>query len=167
MQKRVRPKISRLYQDLRRAHGEWNAATFTELHRSGFPHWHALIRGPYVSHPEIRRRWRDLTGSYVIDIRAINDPKVATQYVQKYVTKQMCQVRGLRLGYVVTFTRKYSPPPPKQNDPTPYTWTIDKRHPVDVQESSYKTWNSQWKGNVCYLTPAETDWLTAIDSHRQ
>ena len=51
-------------------------------------HCHAIVYGPYISQRELANRWFSITGdSYVVDIRKVNNPKAATSYVLKYITK--------------------------------------------------------------------------------
>lgn len=147
-----RPAISRLYHLIRRANGPLEAATFLELHKSGYPHWHALVRSDYIPIDLIREKWEQLTGSYIVDLRRIRDAEVSRRYVSKYVVKQLDQQIFHRLGRVVCFTRHYAPPVvPKA--PTAYQWSRDKRHPIEIQESSYRDWTAEWSGRTCILSP--------------
>lgn len=58
-----------------------------EEHKSGWPHAHVLMRGPYVPWQVIRAHWRGLTGAEVTDIRSLTRPRQGGSYVAKYVTK--------------------------------------------------------------------------------
>lgn len=145
---RSRSSISRLYQTLRRHAGEWEAATFLERHGSGFPHWHALVRGNWVPIELVRSTWRDLTGSFIVDLRRIKDPRVATRYVSKYVTKQLSNLIKNRLGRILTFTRSYLPEKESLEKRTGMRWTWVKRHPEAVAASYGTDCKISWEGRV-------------------
>lgn len=149
--KRVRRAIPRLYQECRRYCGRWEAATFMERHRSGYPHWHALIRSNYVPQKFIADEWRRLTGSWIVDIRRINDDAVARRYVTKYVTKQFQQWHSLKLGHVVSFTRHYSMLPKKEVQKSPLLWTMSKQEPRLLEQEFPAHWKRVWKGRILEL----------------
>jgi len=61
-----------------------------ELHKSGYPHYHFLIRGPYWPRDEVRAEWERLTGAFICNIQRIwNQDKSRHRYAIKYVTKAM------------------------------------------------------------------------------
>lgn len=61
----------------------YNAAT-----HQWHPHLHVLFEGTYIAHDVLRRLWLEITGdSYIVDIRAFGNSKLAAGYVAKYATK--------------------------------------------------------------------------------
>jgi hypothetical protein len=149
----VRPQVNRLYQRLRYHAGEWEAVTFLELHRSGYPHWHALVRGGYLPQSKISEAWANLTHSPIVDIRRIKDQQTALRYVSKYVTKTICYLLRAQLGRTVSFTRHYLPPRPKPEKDPAITWMRDLRHPGTLIDESYKRFEKRLVGNTVELLP--------------
>lgn len=165
MHDRLRPSISRLYSELRRKIGEVEAATFLELHKSGYPHWHALVRSGYLPWGSIKESWFHLTGSSIVDIRIIKSEEVSRKYVTKYVVKQLSQQIHNRIGRVVTFTRHYCEKVPKP-DRKGLLWSLVKKHPLEVVEDVYAGCPAVWDGRVCTLTiPAgnKPSWVTVAE----
>jgi len=147
---RARPFVSRLYQDLRRRFGGFEAATFMELHRSGYPHWHALVRSPYIPVEYVRSFWTEAVNSPIVDIRKIQDTDVARRYVTKYVVKQLGLLGGKRIGRVVAFTRKYdlSPKPPRNPQ---IQWSYHREHPLILADRLAVDRSIEWHGRVGLL----------------
>ena len=52
------------------------------------PHLHVITGGGYIPRRELSREWLRITGeSFVVDIRAINNPATASDYVARYASK--------------------------------------------------------------------------------
>jgi len=149
---RVRPCVNRFYHEIRRTFGPFEAATFLERHKSGFPHWHALVRSGFLPQSELSDIWKRISGSPIVDIRRIKQHQVAARYVSKYVVKQLTDLLNNRLGRVVTFTRAYLFED-KTNPATGIAWSFDRRHPIEVVEDSYKGWDVAWSGRTALLSP--------------
>lgn len=61
-----------------------------ELHKSGYPHYHFLIRGPFWPRQQLRDEWQRLTGAFIVNIQMIwNNDHSRHRYAIKYVTKAM------------------------------------------------------------------------------
>lgn len=58
-----------------------------ERTKLGWPHLHIIMRAPYISQTWISVQMRDLTGSFIVDIRRIDGQRGAIGYVTKYVGK--------------------------------------------------------------------------------
>jgi hypothetical protein len=54
----------------------------------GEPHFHVLLRAPFLRQAWLSAQWEELTGARIVDIRAVRDPKNATYYVSKYLSKK-------------------------------------------------------------------------------
>lgn len=67
--------------------------SFLEVKRSSssprwHPHLHVLVESSFIPHTQLKATWHAITKtSYVVDIRAVTDPRRVDQYVTKYVTK--------------------------------------------------------------------------------
>ena len=59
----------------------------TELHQSGYPHYHALLRSSYIPQKELSDRWAKLTGAPVVWIAKIDATFSSFRYLVKYLTK--------------------------------------------------------------------------------
>lgn len=127
---RVRPDISRLYQFARDYAGHFEAATFLELHRSGYPHWHALCRTGFIPQHKLSTQWNDLTGFPIVDIRRIRNETTAAKYVTKYITKSIQRQVHRRLGRLVTWTRHYLLREETNPHPATTPWQYFNSHPA-------------------------------------
>jgi len=83
--------INHLFKRLRRHYPGQSIeyALVWEKTRKGWPHAHLLLRAPFVPHALISHHWRKLTGSFVVDIRAVRTKGEAASYVAKYLTKNL------------------------------------------------------------------------------
>jgi hypothetical protein len=120
---RHRPAIRRLVETLRRTKGEFEYCCVTELHRSGYPHWHLVVRCGFIPQSELSRLWEHLTGSFKVDIRAIKNAKHCANYVAKYVTKTTGTNKPPWLQRVIGFSRHFAEKR-KSNRPPGYTWHL-------------------------------------------
>lgn len=59
-----------------------------EEHQSGEPHFHVLLRAPYIPQKWLSAQWEQLTGARIVDIRPIRDARHAMFYVSKYLSKK-------------------------------------------------------------------------------
>lgn len=88
-------KAGKVVKDWRRFKGcgyiatiELGTSRIKSGHLNNNLHCHAIIYAPYISQAELSRRWYDITkDSAIVDIRKIDSPKAATNYVLKYITK--------------------------------------------------------------------------------
>lgn len=60
-----------------------------ERHKSGWPHLHLLIRAPFMPHKWLVECWKQITASYIVDIRPIDGDNQARFYVAKYLGKDL------------------------------------------------------------------------------
>lgn len=67
------------------------------------PHLHILFEGRFLPHAEVSKIWSEIThGSSVVDIRAVNNPKKAADYVARYASapadlSSLCVSDGVEL----------------------------------------------------------------------
>ena len=59
-----------------------------ERHKSGWPHLHILIRGPFIDQAWLSNQWKRLTGSPVVHIRQVTNSAKAAAYISKYIGKE-------------------------------------------------------------------------------
>ena len=81
------PLIPELVRKLRKQLGEIEYLRVCELHQSGFPHYHALLRSPYIHQKTLSNEWDALTGARVVWIAKIDQSFSSFRYLTKYLTK--------------------------------------------------------------------------------
>lgn len=58
-----------------------------EKTKAGWPHAHILLKAPKVSKHWLSQNWRELTGSYIVDVQAVSSQEHAARYLAKYLAK--------------------------------------------------------------------------------
>lgn len=95
-------KISSLLRWLRRDDPEFRHVRILESTKRGYPHFHFAIHSKWISQLNLSAKWKQLTGSSIVDIRRIRSN--TARYVAKYLTKsthvQYCRQR-------VSFSRNW------------------------------------------------------------
>lgn len=85
-------------------------AKIVELTRAGTPHLHILVECPFVPQRWIAAQWRELTGSFIVDIRAIKSRRMMANYLTSYLTKALDVPAGHRKW---SASAHWVPPAPK------------------------------------------------------
>lgn len=67
-----------------------------ELTKAGWPHAHILLVADRVAKRWLSQTWRELTGSYIVDLQPISSPEHAAHYLTKYLTKDPQVPAGYR-----------------------------------------------------------------------
>jgi len=107
-----------------------------ERHKSGMPHLHALIRGPYIPQSYIRR-WSIRAGcGEIIDIRQIYSTKAAAAELLKYVSKAAADTSGFFEGFrLINCSRNFVPgslAPATSETTERYDWLRSLTEAADV-----------------------------------
>jgi hypothetical protein len=85
---RTRRLIPKLFAKLNKGRRKAEYFRMLELHKSGYPHYHFLIRGPFWPRDEVKLVWERLTGSFIVNIQGIKpNDRSRHRYAIKYVTK--------------------------------------------------------------------------------
>ena len=100
--------FQKLIKRIRRLHGHkaLEYGYVIEPHASGFPHMHNVMRSNYVPHQWLCDVWEEMTGSKVVDIRAITAEEATARYLTKYLGKNPTKF-GTHRRY--GFSRGYEP----------------------------------------------------------
>lgn len=99
-----RRQISELAKVIRKRHGEFEYVRAIEQTKKGWPHYHLLVRSPYLDQKELSHCWCHLTRAFIVDIRALTKDERAARYVTKYLTKQTsCDFTTRRLSWTKGF----------------------------------------------------------------
>ena len=77
-------------------HAKLGYAKIIELTKAGTPHLHILVESPFLRQTWISQQWRELTGSYIVDIRRIKSRRSLATYVTAYLTKALEVPKGHR-----------------------------------------------------------------------
>jgi len=105
-----------------------------ERTKAGWPHAHVLFRGQPVSKHWLSRAWRDLTRSYIVDIRKVSSLEHAATYLTKYLTKDPQVPNGFRRWRRSGKFFNSSAEPPFTGIPTAGGW---HRQPRDARAQAY------------------------------
>lgn len=60
-----------------------------EAHEAGGPHLHIALRSPFIAQKWLKRVWYRLTGSFIVDIRAVGSVNRTAAYMGKYLGKDL------------------------------------------------------------------------------
>lgn len=122
-------RVPELIRDLRKRYGSIEYLRVVELHKSGWPHYHLMLRSDYLPQPVIKAAWQRLTGAEIVDIRQINNFFNSFIYLVKYLTK----LRHVEwTDRHVTYSRGFFPVSvTPQNEPS--EWRV-------LQQIAYEPW---------------------------
>lgn len=82
-----RRQVSELAKRLRKIYGSFEYCRVLEEHKSGFPHFHLVVRSPFIEQTELSRHWCELTDAFIVDIRKIDPKRKVARYIAKYLSK--------------------------------------------------------------------------------
>jgi hypothetical protein len=112
----TRRLVSVLVSKLRKRFGELEYLRVTEVTRRGFPHYHLLVRSPYLPHPVVKAEWQRLTGATIVDVRQVPPTWSAVTYLTKYLSK----LHDLEwTNRHVSYSRRFFPPAVPVDDDDP------------------------------------------------
>ncbi len=103
----TRRLVSELIRALRKQFGEIEYLRVTELTSRGWPHYHLLVRSPYIPHAVVKRLWNQLTGAIIVDLQPVRNKFQCYTYLVKYLSKMH------RLEWTnrhVSFSKQFFPP---------------------------------------------------------
>lgn len=80
-------KVPELIRWIRLSVQECEYLRVTELHKSGWPHYHLLLRSSYIPQQQLSKKWEELTGAIKVDIRKVDNTFSSFRYLVKYLTK--------------------------------------------------------------------------------
>ena len=84
----TRRKVTELASRIRRRFKEFEYIRILEVTKKGWPHYHLLVRSPYIPHSYLRDTWAELTGATIVDVRQMKKGDNVYFYVMKYLAKQ-------------------------------------------------------------------------------
>jgi hypothetical protein len=100
------PLVPELIRALRKRFGPIEYLRVCELHQSGWPHYHCMLRSDFLPRLVVKKIWQELTGAEIVDIREVSRFFNSFQYLVKYLTKLR------RIDWTdrhVTYSRRFFP----------------------------------------------------------
>jgi hypothetical protein len=80
--KQIRGDFTKLRRRFKEIHGGFYVVQATNNGRGWHLHLHVIFDGCFIAKERLSRAWADITkGSYIVDIRAVRDPKTAIRYL--------------------------------------------------------------------------------------
>lgn len=127
----LRSKLARLISWLKRKKVIRRYVIVTELTRAGIPHFHIAYSGAYFPQDQISERWQRLSGSRIVWIERIKNPRHCAKYLAKYLAKSLASPSWIKRR--IQFSRSYSP---SKDTPFRSPWiTLHMRyHPSVIHE---------------------------------
>jgi hypothetical protein len=80
-------QVPELIRALRKRFGQVEYLRVTEVCKSGFPHYHLLVRSDYLPQPVVKKMWCEYTNAQIVDLRQVQSSFSAYWYLVKYLTK--------------------------------------------------------------------------------
>jgi len=97
----IKDAFTKLVKDIRHDYGEMEYLMVFELTKQGTPHVHIMQRGAFIPKGWLSRKWQKYTGSFIVDIKSIRDPRDVSRYMMKYLGKALSDVarelHGMRI----------------------------------------------------------------------
>lgn len=118
------PKVPLLVRKLRQRYGEVEYLRVTEVTKSGWPHYHLLVRSGFLPHAVVKTLWDEMTGAKIVDLRQVTKSFAAYQYLVKYLSKLH------KLEWTerhVSVSRHFIPPDDWEN-PSPVVYGLEEFH---------------------------------------
>jgi len=133
---KTRRCVPSLFSALRKRFLEVEYLRVTELTRLGWPHYHCLVRSPYLPHTVVKSAWSQLTGATIVDVRQVDKAFKAYSYLVKYLSK-LHEIEWTERH--VSYSRRFFPAStddayPKRNL---FGKTIVPLHPYTYLEQNY------------------------------
>lgn len=103
----------------------------TELTRRGWPHYHLMVRSPYIPHAVVKSLWTKLTGALIVDLRQIDKKLNCYNYLVKYLSKMH------KIGWTerhVSYSRNFFP---IEDFPNRQSLQLDEKTIIESHPSTY------------------------------
>lgn len=131
---------------LRKKFGPIEYLRVTELTRAGWPHYHLLVRSGFLPHPVLAKKWRELTGARIVDIRQVLPRWNAYTYLLKYLTK-LSSIEWTERH--VSFSKQFFP---EEQRPSGPPLPMEKTETISMHPNTYLREN-EVGSFVARLTP--------------
>jgi hypothetical protein len=141
------PEVMRCLRKMRNVEVEY--LRVTELHQSGYPHYHALLRSGFIPQKILSSEWGRLTGAPVVWISKIDSTFSSFRYLVKYLTK-LHKIEWTDRH--VSYSRSFFPEEAKEKMAFPERSIIDRtdEHPWLYLSRRYPSDEVGVDDNGCY-----------------
>lgn len=148
----TRGMVTQLATKLRRIVDEFEYFRILEVTKSGWPHYHLIVRSGYIPQRVLSRMWNSLTGAPIVDVRVIRKGKRVYFYVMKYLCKQQyVPWTNRRVSWSKNFFQDNLFPAGKPLDLINIGW-VDE-HPFDVIRRHYHSHFITAYSKDCWTVP--------------
>ena len=79
------PELMRIVRKVRNRECEY--LRVCEIHKSGWPHYHCLLRSEYIPQAWLSETWAKLSGATQVDVRKVDNSFSSFRYLVKYLSK--------------------------------------------------------------------------------
>jgi len=154
----TRFQLPELIRTLRKRTGPLEYCRVIEETKSGYPHYHLLLRSGFIPQQTISTIWQHLTGAFIVDIRKVDPNLRVASYIAKYLAKQT------KLSFTnrrVTQSRGFFPTAGPV-EPSPYNWIACNRtlgSILTTLDSDYSSYDVEW------ITPAHAVFIGGKPRH--
>jgi len=127
----TRRKVPEVMRALRKRYDEVEYLRVTELTSRGWPHYHLMVRSPYIPHAVVKTIWKDLTGALIVDLRQIKQALNTYTYLVKYLSKMH------KIGWTdrhVSYSRNFFP---KEESHEKYHLDLSEQTVIESHPSTY------------------------------
>jgi len=149
-----------LWRRLRRKHGKKAVgyAKIVELTKAGTPHLHIIANVPFVAQTWLAAAWKELTGSFIVDIRKVDSRRGVAGYLTAYLTKALEVPTGMRKW---SAARGFVPPEParplEEGELPPYARYADVSTAAIVEELLAIGYRFQGAWLIAPLSPPDSN----------
>lgn len=150
----TKSKVTQLAVKLRRRYEEFEYFKVLEVTKKGWPHYHLIVRSPYIPQREISDEWNRLTGAHIVDVRKIHKPSDVYFYIVKYLAKQKYIPWTDRR---VSWSKRFFLPDDFEKGEGLGLESVGwcDEHPRDVLRREYHPFSISIFSNDCWVLPAD------------
>lgn len=151
---KTRRQLPELVKILRKRFSTLEYLRVTELTTKGFPHYHMLVRSPYLPHVVVKNAWEKLTAAKIVDVRQVDKRFSAYWYLLKYLTK-LHRIEWTERH--VSYSKDFFPPEVKEKTSN-MTFVQRQRldeHPHDYLRCHFPAQQVTKISSTIYLLPAD------------
>lgn len=144
-----------LWKRLKRRHGPRarGYVKVLEFTRQGTPHLHLALDIPFTSQRWLSEQWNELTGSPIVDIRAVHSRRGVARYLSKYLTKALQTVATRRKYSAASHWLPPAPAAPLEPGELPPTW---RWHPGALDDLAHGYARAGYQMQDGWLYPVAT-----------
>jgi len=156
-----RRQVGELARSLRVELGEWEHLRVLETTKKGWPHYHLVVRAPFVAQWKLSQLWQRLSGARIVDIRQIKERDNVFSYVCKYLAKQTAvEWTKRRISWSKHFFKTPAHKQPLNLDLTAKTRSSERPELYIPWNQPDELWEQLLPGIWRRVSPGSPEWLT-------